>query len=204
MANIIPDSHENRLNFFKNVKDFILAHAADLGWGTPKVNGAADVFDPLIAAYQALVDAEKAVVPASAEAAQVFAAGKPDLQGLLAELKTNPGCSAGDQATLGLVTTATRPAPAAMQPRIKAAAEPGHVRVSGSKDYADLVNIYMRVVGTPAWTLVGIRRRKFPFDDQTPLKVPGTAETREYMARAVVGEDEVGLPSDIVSVTFGG
>jgi hypothetical protein len=50
----------------------------------------------------------------------------------------------------------------------------------------------------------GIRRRKFPFDDQTPLKVPGVPEQREYLARCVVGEDEVGHPSDIVQVTFGG
>ena len=53
-------------------------------------------------------------------------------------------------------------------------------------------------------TLIGIRRQKFPFDDQTPLPPPGEAETREYQARAVVGDEEVGLPSDIVAVTFAG
>lgn len=58
--------------------------------------------------------------------------------------------------------------------------------------------------GTAAWMLIGIRRMKFPFDDQTPLQSPGVAESREYQARAVVGEAEVGLPSDIVQVTFAG
>ena len=64
-------------------------------------------------------------------------------------------------------------------------------------------SVYMRVVGTVPWTLVGIRRQKVPFDDQIPLP-PGVAETREYQARAVVGDDEVGVPSDIVQVTFAG
>ena len=66
------------------------------------------------------------------------------------------------------------------------------------------MNIYLRVAGAAAWTLIGIRRQKFPFDDQTPLKTPGVAESREYQARAVVGDAEVGVPSDIVGVTFGG
>jgi hypothetical protein len=203
---IIPDSHENRLAFFKTLKSVINlpANATAFGWAAAKLTAVNAVLDPLIAAYQALVDAENAVIPANANATQVFGNQKAALQSLIAELKANPGCTDGMEAQMGLVTTSTRPAPADMHPTIKAAAHPGFVRLSGSKDYADLVNIYMRLAGTAAWTLVGIRRQKFPFDDQTPLKAPGTPETREYQARAVVGEDESGLPSDIVQVTFGG
>ena len=120
------------------------------------------------------------------------------------EIKANPGCTDGMARDMGLVKTSSKPVPAAMQPRIKAAAQPGYVRIPGSKDYADLVNIYLRVLGTVPWTLVGSRRQKFPFDDQTPLKTPGVAEQREYQARGIVGDDEVGLPSDIVQVTHAG
>jgi hypothetical protein len=87
---------------------------------------------------------------------------------------------------------------------IKAEAQPGVVRITGSKDYAELVNIYMRVVGTAAWTLVGIKRKKFPFEDQTPLKSAGMAEAREYAARGVIDDNEVGQMSDIVQVAFAG
>jgi hypothetical protein len=62
----------------------------------------------------------------------------------------------------------------------------------------------MRVAGTAAWTLVGVKRKRFPFDDQTPLKAAGTAEVREYAARGVINDEEVGQMSDIVQATFGG
>ncbi|MCE9609436.1 MAG: hypothetical protein K8R23_04340 [Chthoniobacter sp.] len=150
------------------------------------------------------MDSENAVVVNNANTSQVFGDRKVALQDPFNEIKANPGCTVGMAKDMGLVTTSSKPAPANMQPSIKAAAQPGFVRVTGSKDYADLVNIYMRVSGTAAWTLIGIRRQKFPFDDQTPLKTSGVAEVREYQARAVVGDDEVGVPSDIVQVTFGG
>ena len=203
---IIPDSHENRLAFFKTLKTVINtpANATAFGWNAAKLTAANAVLDPLIATYQTLVDSENAVVTNNANAAQIFTQEKAALQSLVSELKANPGCTDGMETQMGLVTTSTKPAPADMQPTIKATAQPGSVRVTGSKDYADLVNIYLRLAGTAAWTLIGIRRMKFPFDDQTPLKVAGVPEQREYMARAVVGEDEVGLPSDIVAVTFGG
>ena len=204
MANIIPDSHDNRLAFFINLKTQLHADAAALNWDAGKLGAVDAILDPLIGTYQTLVDSENAVVVNNANTAQIFAQEKADLQSLFTEIKANPGCTAGMAADMGLVTTSSKPAPAAMQPTIKAAAQPGFVRVTGSKDYADLVNIYMRVAGTAAWTLIGIRRQKFPFDDQTPLKTPGVAETREYQARAVVGDAEVGLPSDIVQVTYGG
>lgn len=201
---IIPDSHENRLAFFINLKTQLAADAAALGWNAAKIAAVNAILNPLIATYQMLVDSENAVVVNNANAAEVFGQEKAALQDLVTEIKANPGCTAGMAKDMGLVTTSNKPAPADMQPTIKAAAQPGSVRLTGSKDYADLVNIYLRLAGTAAWTLIGIRRQKFPFDDQTPLKTPGVPETREYQARAVVGDDEVGLPSDIVQVTFGG
>ena len=79
-----------------------------------------------------------------------------------------------------------------------------YIRNTGTKNYAELYNLYMRIVGTAAWTLIGVRRKKFPFDDQTPLKTPGVFEEREYQARGVINDEEVGQPSNIVSVKFAG
>jgi hypothetical protein len=202
---IIPESHENRLAFFVAIKDWIDTQATGvLGWSAAQVTAADATLAPIIAKYQALVDADAAVLVAVADADQVFTASKAAVQSLFDQMKANPAFTAGMEEELKLVSTFTKPAPADMQPRIKATAQPGSVQIAGSKDYADLVNIYLRLLGETTWRLVGIRRRRFPFDDQTPLKVAGTPEQREYMARCVVGEDEVGHPSDIVSVTYGG
>ncbi len=106
--------------------------------------------------------------------------------------------------SMNVFTKTTAHDPNAIKPKIKAEAFPGSVRITGSKAYAELVNIYTRIGGTTSWRLVGIQRKKFPFDDQTPLKTPGMAETREYAARGVINDEEVGEMSDIVQVAFAG
>ncbi len=201
---VIPDSHNNRLTFFKNLKQEIADNATALGLAAANLTPINALLDPLIAKYQALVDAEQAVVEASADADQVFTASKDDLLALFANLRANPKLTDGMGAAMKIYTQTTQRNPDDTKPAIKADAQPGHVRITGSKDYAELINIYMRLVGTAAWTLVGIKRKKFPFDDQTPLKTSGTPERREYIARGVIDDEEVGQMSDIVSVTFGG
>ncbi len=201
---IIPDSHANRLAFLINLKQQIAADAAALNLDANALAAANAILDPLIAAYQALVMAEQTVVTANANAAQLFAQQNDPLRALINNLKANPKFTDGMGAAMQIFTKSGAPQPAQTKPKIKAESQPGHVRITGSKDYAELVNIYMRLVGTAAWTLVGIRRKKFPFDDQTPLKVPGVPEAREYEAIGVIGDNEVGQASDIVQVTFGG
>jgi hypothetical protein len=204
MADIIPDSHANRLTFFTKAKTEIADNAATLGLDAAEIAAANAILDPLIAAYQKLVDAEDAATQASADADQVFSQQNTALRALFNNIKNNPKCTDGIIAAMQIATPATQHNADDTKPTIKAVAQPGHVRITGSKDYAELVNIYSRIVGTAAWTLVGIKRKKFPFDDQTPLKTPGVPEQREYMARGVINDEEVGLDSDIVSVLFGG
>lgn len=43
-----------------------------------------------------------------------------------------------------------------------------------------------------------------PFDDYTALAVAGTPEVRKYQAYGVLNDVQIGLASDIVTVTFGG
>jgi hypothetical protein len=202
---IIPDSHKNRLEFFQNLKEEIAADATTLGLNAAALTAINAILDPLITAYQTLVDAETAVDTASADAGQVFGQQHEALRELFASLKANSKFTDGMGAAMHIFTQTTQRAPADIQPRLKGVAEPGHVRITGSKDYAETVNISMAVVGSglPA-TIIGHKRKKFPFDDQTPLKTPGVPEIREYSARGVIGDEEVGKPSDIVRVTFGG
>ena len=40
--------------------------------------------------------------------------------------------------------------------------------------------------------------------DGRPLATAGVAEVREYMARGMDGDNEIGLESDIVSINFAG
>lgn len=120
------------------------------------------------------------------------------------EIKNNTGYDPGMGAVLQIQMAGNKKDPATIKPSLEAESHHGFVRITGSKDYAELYNLYMRIVSTPAWILIGTRRKKFPFDDQTPLKTPGVFEEREYYARGVIDDEEIGLPSDIVSVTHAG
>jgi hypothetical protein len=65
------------------------------------------------------------------------------------------------------------------------------------------INLYYRLRGESSWTYLA-RDTNSPYNDHTPLKVANTPETREYQAFGVLNDQQIGLPSDIVSVTFGG
>lgn len=56
----------------------------------------------------------------------------------------------------------------------------------------------------PQRKLLLAKRRTFPFDDQSPLAQAGVPRNGTNLARGVLGDDETGLPSDIVPVLFGG
>ncbi len=201
---VIPDSAANRLAFFKNLKQQITDHAAALKLSPADVAAINALLDPLIAKLQTLVDTDAAQSQASADVEHALGDSRKDLLALFEQLRANPGAKGAIAEAMQILSSKTQRDKNSIKPRIKAEAVPGHVRITGTKNYAELVNIYMRIVGTANWVLVGIKRKKFPFDDQTPLKTPGVPEAREYMARGVINDEEIGEPSDIVQVTFGG
>jgi hypothetical protein len=45
---------------------------------------------------------------------------------------------------------------------------------------------------------------QIPYYDESPLAVPNTPEVREYMARGVVDDEEVGEPSENKEIVFAG
>jgi hypothetical protein len=62
--------------------------------------------------------------------------------------------------------------------------------------------VYSRLKGASAWTFLGVDLHS-PYLDSRPV-ANGTPETREYMVRGIIGDDEVGVPSDITSTVFEG
>lgn len=69
--------------------------------------------------------------------------------------------------------------------------------VKNNAGFVDGMGVALRI-------MIGVRRKKFPFEDETPLKTPGVFEEREYYAHGVINDEEVGKPSLIVSVRFAG
>jgi hypothetical protein len=53
------------------------------------------------------------------------------------------------------------------------------------------------------WKFIS-RDTNSPYADYTALAVAGQSEVREYQAFGVLNDQQIGQPSDIVSVTFAG
>ena len=64
-------------------------------------------------------------------------------------------------------------------------------------------NFYSRLKGQTTWKKLSFDSNS-PYNDYTPLAVAGVPEVREYIAYGVLNDEQIGLPSDIVNVTFGG
>ncbi len=63
--------------------------------------------------------------------------------------------------------------------------------------------IYARRRGQAAFEKIGTDSAS-PYDDARPLAAPGVPEVREYLLRGMIDDREIGLDSDVVSITFAG
>lgn len=94
--------------------------------------------------------------------------------------------------------------PLAGAPLVSPVANLGHPRLTGKKRGVDSFNVYSRIKGTSAFNLIAAKRVKFPYEDDSPVAKPGTAEEREYQIIGVIADNEVGQPSMIASAVVPG
>jgi hypothetical protein len=204
MPDIIPDSFQNRYDWLKRLHDDIDQYAAALSWDSGKVSEFKAFLSPMMNAYGAVLTQLAETDAAVGGAAALFETSEAELRRRLGEIRKNAGYNEGIGDALEITSAGSSVDPANIKPSLKAVAQMGHVRLTGRKNHAQTVNIYWRRKSEMNWKILVAKRRTFPFDDQNPLAQPGVAEEREYMARGVIGDNEIGLPSDIVPVLFGG
>ena len=118
--------------------------------------------------------------------------------------KTLPGWAAsGSEAVLQMKGSAVNFDPNAYKTVLKVTVEADVVKVAFTKKGVDGVAIYSRLRGTAIWHKVAVDTLS-PYYDNSPLAQAGVAEKREYMGRGVLHDQEIGVDSDIVTITFGG
>ena len=128
----------------------------------------------------------------------------PILRSGMKRCKTSTGCTASIQTALGWIGASVNNDPAESRPNINIEAQRARVKITGNKPGFDAVNIYRRIKGEVQWKLIAVRKRRFPYYDESPLAVPGTPEVREYMAIGVVNDEEIGQVSEIKEVVYAG
>ena len=127
-----------------------------------------------------------------------------NIRALLTTLKVLPNWkSSGADARLQSSSSSSEFDPDTYKPVITVSMKGGQITLEFKKKGVDALALYARLRGTTGWTRIGIDTSS-PYIDGRPLATPGVAEVREYMARGMIGDDEIGLESDIVSIAFGG
>ena len=200
----VPESARYLRDWTDNYISELPAIATRINWPTANVTRITGNLTSLKTAAQAVLDKQNELDQALGQLALAKSTSLPGIRQDTANLKTTSGFTEGDGRTLDVISPADSFDPNTYQPRLDARAKLGHVELMGKKLGADSLNLYMRRKGEANWTLILVKRSRFPVNDDVPLLTPGRPEEREYQAIGVLNDEEIGLPSDIVSAVFTG
>lgn len=206
MADYVPSKRELRKAWLQNLSNKAATQVVAGGGTAQNATDLKTAADAVIAAYDATDTAKttydgKKAVEADTEATQLAA-----IRSLFTTLKVQPAWrSSGADAELQSSATGSTSSfdPNSYKPEISVSIKGGLITLDFKKRGVDGLVIYSRLRGTQGWTKLGVDTSS-PYIDGRPLAVPGVAETREYLARGIIDDEEIGLESDIVSITYGG
>ena len=204
MPDFIPPADPAKILWLTNLKTKIAGYAVTLGLSAARVAQIIAWCDDLIAKINAAAQAKRDWLAASAAQATQEKTSLTGIRGEVAQWKPNPNMTSAIEADLKLTGTSTPFNPDTYKATILSAeAFSGYVRLKFQKGGVGSVNFYSRKKGESEWHFLS-RDTNSPYDDHNPLTTPGVPEVREYQAYGVVNDVQIGQPSDIVSVTFGG
>ncbi len=204
MADLVPPADDAKIIWLTNLRDTIDDWSAILGITAARVTQIKAWCNALIDEINATNTAKQAWLSAAAAKATQETASLAGLRGEINQWKANPAMTPAIEAAMKIVGGGSSFDPNTYKAEItKVEVIAGHVQIKFRKGPTQGVNIYSRLKGQSAWKFVS-RDTNSPYDDYSALAVPGTAEVREYQAYGVLNDQQIGQPSDIVSVTFGG
>ena len=200
----IPNKRAQRYLWWKNLSDNITVEGPKFGLTGPEVTAAKAVADDMIAKMDATDAAQSALSGARESEKTATTADEAAIRAKVRNWKTLPGYAAsGSEGVLKLKGTEAVFDPGSFKPALRISIEGGQIIVEFTKGGADAVVIYSRLRGTQGWTKLGVDTSS-PYNDTRPLAQAGVPETREYMGRGYLDDEEIGLDSDIASIVFGG
>lgn len=198
----IPDSAQNLVNWTTNYLAEIDAIATRLGWPAAQATALKARLTKIKAAAQSVLDLQNDLEIANGLLDQLKTVELPEIRLDTNNLKSTRGFNDGDGRTLQVLTAGSDLNLDTYKPKLEAESKPGRVELSVKKAGVGSINLYSRIKGQSAFKLLAGKRARLPFEDTTPPVTLGQPEQREYQAVGVVGDDEVGLPSDIVEAIF--
>jgi hypothetical protein len=186
-----------------NLKTNVAVHGATVGLTPAEITDLIAASNSIISEVAALESQKKALSEALASKETVKTTKLKTIREAAAKMKTHPSYSAAIGQSLGIIGTTTAFDSENYKAVISASIVAGCVRIKFTKNGVDGINIYNRLKGTAVWNFLA-RDTKSPYDDHIALATVSKPEHWEYRAYGVIDDTEVGQPSDIVEIVFGG
>ena len=203
MADFVPTNDGDLKKWTANLKTNVPDLVTQLEITPARLTNITGWCDSLLTAMDGADQAKTAWLTASQNKQTQTATSLTGLRGEIAKWKVADGMTDAIAAELQITGGGTPFNPETYQPQVTATVFSGYVRFKFKKMGADGINLYCRIKGTMGWKFVS-RDTNSPYDDHTPLTVAGQSEVREYQAFGILGDDQIGLPCDIITVTFAG
>ena len=200
----IPYKRDGRYLWYKNLSANVVAEAVKFGGVAADATAIKALADGIIAKYDATNAAQLALDAARVMEHNAEPAALAQIRAKVRNWKTLANYpSSGSEGVLQLHGTDSPFDPTTYKAEFTATPASGGVRLDFTKKGADRVAFYSRLRGTVPWHSLGTHTDS-PHLDVTPLAQAGVPEAREYMARGMVHDAEIGQDSDVANVTFAG
>ena len=142
-----------------------------------------------------LTDARAQAHAATAAYVAADDAARNHVRALVRTLKNHRAYTAADGALLGLIGADATADPATAQPTLSGTELPGaRIELAFDQQGWTGVKLYGRRAGETEFTFLAVDTAA-PYLDTRSLRLPGQPEEREYKARYLDGDDEIGLES---------
>ena len=200
----MPRPRNDKYVWWKNLSEHIEDEGPKFGLTPAEIAAIKALADQQIADIEAIDAAQSALDGARAGYATSSELAEAEIRNAVRYWRTRSGFAAsGSEGVLQLIGPESDFDPNTFKPVLKVTVVGGIIKVEFTKKECDSMAIYCRLRGTQGWTKLAIDTRS-PYMDTVPLADPAVPEMREYMARGVIDNIEIGQPSDIVTVTYAG
>ena len=200
----IPRLRAERYSWWKTIRDRIETEGPKVGLSADEITAIKATATDQCAKMEAANAAETTARGKKAAEKAATRMNEPAIRAAVRNMKTRPSYpSSGVEGSLALKMTKSTFDSRTFKTVLTLSIAGNRVKVEFIKGECDGMVIYGRLRGEAAWTKIG-QDSASPYYDTRPLGTPGVAEVREYMARGIVNDVEIGLDSDIVSIAFGG
>ncbi|MCB1212197.1 MAG: hypothetical protein KDK97_22935 [Verrucomicrobiales bacterium] len=203
-GDFIPRKRAERYLWWKNLHDKLDVEGPKIGLTATEITDTKALAAEMIDAMEAVDAADTALKGARAAEKAAEVTDGAAIRLAIRYWKTRPAyASSGVEGTLQLVGTGSDFDPNTFKPTLKLSIVGGVIKLDFTKGECDSVAVRCRLRGSPGWNKLGLDSLT-PYYDTAPLADPAVPETREYYVIGVIDDIEVGQPSDVVSIVFGG